>query len=91
MKDEKRFDYRPFSQTIYDRLTGKFYQGNEKTCKMMNDLDDWGNKNAERYFELLSAGGVDPIEYQKFLDVMKKYGISSVEKLDQMLFNQKVW
>ena len=91
MNDEKRFDYRPFSQCIYDRMTGKFYQGNEKTCNLMNDLDDWGSKNVERYFELLSSGGVDPDEYLKFIKLMKKYEVSSIDKLDQMLMEQKVW
>ena len=91
MKGEKRFDYRPFSQSIYDRLTGKFYQGNEKTCNLLNILNNRSDRNAERYFELLSAGGVDPVEYEKFLKLMKKYEVSSIEKLDQMLFNQKVW
>ena len=89
MNDEKRFDYRPFSQSIYDRLTGEFYQGNDKTCNLLNELNNRADKNAEKFFELLSVGGVDPVEYQKFIKLMNKYEVSSVEKLDQMLFNQK--
>ena len=88
---EDRFDYRAFSQTIYDRMTGKFYEGNQKTCNLLNELNNRADKNAELYFELLSAGGVEPVEYQKFLDLMRKYEVSSVEKLDRMLFEQKVW
>ena len=87
----KRFEYRKFSQGVLDTLTGFMYQGNEQTCKLLNDLNDKADKNAELYFELMSSGGVDPNDYQAFLKLMKKYEISSVEKLDQMLFNQKVW
>ena len=48
----KRFDYRPFSQTIYDRQTGEFYQGNNKTEKILNELDNKTNKNTgESYTE----------------------------------------
>ena len=38
--NDKRFEYRPFSQTIYDRLTGEFYEGNSKTEKLLNRLND---------------------------------------------------
>ena len=87
----ERFEYRETSQGVYDTLTGFMYQGNNDTCKLLNKLNNRADHMAELYFELLSAGGVDPIEYQKFIDLMRKYEVSSVEKLDKMLFNQKVW
>lgn len=77
VNDMKRFVYYPMSQMITDNLTGKRYVGNQKTCDLMNDLDDWGNSNAERYFA--------------FLTVLDKYGIGSVEKLDKVLFEQRLW
>ena len=75
--DVKRFKYYRMSQYIKDSLTGKIYDGNQKTCDLLNSEDERANRNAEKYLE--------------FLKVLDKYGIGSVEKLDQVLFEQRVW
>ena len=92
MIDDTRFVFYPTSNYIKDRLTGEtFFCNNRRVCLLLNKLDEKANKNAEKYFELASSDGVNLTEYQKFLDVMKKYGISSVEKLDMILREERVW
>lgn len=73
----KRFEYRRVSQSIIDNLTGYIYQGNRKTCNLLNELNDRADRNAEL---------LDP-----FLLVMAKYEIDSIEKLDRVLLEQRVW
>ena len=92
MIDEKRFVFFPTSNYIKDRMTGEtFFCNNRRVCELLNKLNDRADRNAEMYFELASAGGVDPMGYQKFVAVMKKYGITSVEKLDMILREERVW
>ena len=69
--EQLRFKYYPTSQTIYDNLTGDRFQGNKKTCDELNRLSN----EADKYVELLYP-------YQL---LMKKYGISSIGELDQIL------
>lgn len=73
----KRFRYYRNSQMIVDNLTGERYSGNKKTCDLLNILND----RADHKQELL-----DP-----FLQVMRKYEIDSIGKLDRILFERGVW
>ena len=62
---------------ITDDLTGKTYDGNNKVCKLLNEQSDRADKIAE--------------EYYPYKLLMQKYGITSVEKLDKILFENGVW
>ena len=84
-----RFEYRAFSQCIYDNLTGWHYEGNEDTCKLLNDVNWRADKNAERIFKKRDEINQLRLEVAKrddYLDelykIMKKYGISDLNKLD---------
>ena len=79
-----RFKYYPSSQMIVDSLTDERITGNQKTCNLLNKLDKRANENAEKYFDALKKN----LEVEQ---VLEKYGIISIKKLDQVLFNQKVW
>jgi len=79
-----RFKYYPSSQMIVDSLTNERISGNQKTCDLLNKLDKRANENAEKYFDALKKN----LEVEQ---VLEKYGIISIRKLDQVLFNQKVW
>ena len=72
-----RFIYNRTSQMITDELTGYRYHGNKEVCKLLNQESERADRNAEKYLA--------------FLTVLDKYGIGSVEKLDQVLLNQRVW
>jgi hypothetical protein len=69
---------------IVDSLTDERITGNQKTCDLLNKLDKRANTNAEKYFDALKKN----LEVEQ---VLEKYGIISIRKLDQVLFNQKVW
>ena len=73
----KRFEYRRTSQSIIDNLTGYIYQGDKKTCDLLNQVNDRADRNAEL---------LDP-----FMSLMRKYEIDSIEKLDRVLMEQRVW
>ena len=73
----KRYKYYRNSQTIYDSLTDKRFDGNQKTCNELNRLND----KCDKYAELLY-----PYE-----QLMKKYGIDSIGKLDRIRFERGVW
>ena len=79
-----RFKYYPSSQMIVDSLTDERIQGNQKTCDLLNRIDKRANENAEKYFDALKKN----LEVEQ---VLEKYGITSIRKLDQVLFNEKVW
>jgi hypothetical protein len=79
-----RFKYYANSQMIVDTLTDERISGNQKTCDLLNKLDKRANENAEKYFDALKKN----LEVEQ---VLEKYGIISIKKLDQVLFNQKVW
>ena len=79
-----RFKYYATSQMIVDTLTDERIQGNQKTCDLLNKIDKRANDNAEKYFDALKKN-------LKVEQVLEKYGIISIKKLDQVLFNQKVW
>ena len=74
---EKRFEYHRNSQSIVDKVTGHIYQGNKETCDLLNRVNSRADTNAEL---------LDP-----FMSLMKKYEIDSIEKLDKVLLEQRVW
>jgi len=69
---------------IVDSLTDERITGNQKTCDLLNKIDKRANENAEKYFDALKKN----LEVEQ---VLEKYGIISIKKLDQVLFNEKVW
>ena len=73
----KRFEYRRSSQSIIDNASGYIYHGDKKTCDLLNEVNDRADRNAE----LL----------EPFMLVMAKYEIDSVDKLDRVLMEQRVW
>ncbi|MBR3208724.1 MAG: hypothetical protein IKF82_00490 [Bacilli bacterium] len=75
--NEERFRYHSRVKTIYDSLTGEQYDGNKKTCNLLNAMDDRCNRNAEKYFE--------------YKDVCDKHSINSAHKLDLVLFWRVFW
>ena len=77
MVDMLRFKYRRTSPSIIDNLTGYIYQGDKKTCDLLNSMDERANRNAEL---------LDP-----FIALMRKYEIDSIGKLDKILMEQRVW
>lgn len=79
-----RFKYYPSSQMIVDSLTDERITGNQKTCDLLNKIDKRANENAEKYFDALKKN----LEVEQ---VLEKYGIISIRKLDQVLFNEKLW
>ena len=73
----KRFEYHRNSQSIVDNLTGHIYEGNKETCDLLNRINDRADRNAEL---------LDP-----FMLLMAKYEIDSIDKLDRVLMEQRVW
>lgn len=73
----KRFKYNSTSQMITDSLTGFTYSGNKKVCDLLNQESDRADRNAELLYP--------------FQLLMKKYEIDSIEKLDRILLEQRVW
>lgn len=74
---EKRFDYYRNMQMITDNLTGFTYTGNNEICKLLNKESDRADKIVESFDE--------------WYKVLRKYGITSPDKLDQVLWNERVW
>ena len=73
----KRFRYFEATGQIIDGLTGFRYYGNQKLCDLLNDLNDRADRNAVVVFDVEK--------------ILRKHEISSLEKLDQILFEQRVW
>ena len=76
---------------IIDNLTGFHYQGNKEICDLLNDLSDKADRNLEICDKVIMEKKI--LEQYNFdvLKIMKKYEIENLEKLDQILFEQKVW
>jgi len=72
-----RFRYYKNSQMIIDELTGKHYSGNKQVCDLLNQESDRADKNVEMFDD--------------WFRVLEKYHISSPEKLDKVLMNERVW
>lgn len=72
-----RFKYYPKSNYIVDALTGFVYQGNQDTCDLLNKINHRADDNASEVYQ--------------YMMVMKKYEIESIEKLDKILMEQRVW
>jgi hypothetical protein len=77
MTEDKRFVYRASSQMVYDNLTGFGYQGSKALCDLLNEESD----RADRIVE----------EFDKWYEVLNKYGIKDPKKLDILLFHTEVW
>ena len=79
--DKKRFEPNFDGRYIIDNMTGKeypFHSGAEEpVIELLNQVNDRADRNAEMLY--------------KFEMVMRKYQISSVEKLDRILFERGVW
>lgn len=74
---EKRFHYYANSQMIIDNLTGEHYVGNSKICRLLNQESDRADRNVEMFDD--------------WFRVLRKYGVTSPAKLDQILMNERVW
>ena len=87
----KRFKYYRQSQMIIDNLTGFHYQGNKEICDLLNDESDRADRNIEICDKVIMEKKI--LEQYNFdvLKIMKKYEIENLEKLDQILFQQKKW
>ena len=95
---DKRFHYYPFSGEIIDEVTGKHYYGSGEICKLLNQESDRADRNAELLYD-------DSDEYRKLvwerdiykhfveetLDVMNKYNVKSLNRLDHILFYARKW
>ena len=80
----ERFEHRPFSQSIKDNLTGYLHSDLKDITDLLNDVNDKSKRIEtvnESYHETIL----------KLEKIMKKYGISSVEELDHILFYARVW
>ena len=66
---------------ITDELTGYTYYGNKKVCDLLNSLNDDADEKIAKLYD-------ENMEVKK---ILQKYGIKNLEKLDKMLFEQKVW
>ena len=87
----KRFKYYSQSQMIIDNLTGFHYQGNKEICELLNQLNDKADMNLEICDKVIMEKKI--LEQYNFdvIKILKKYEIENLEKLDQILFEQKVW
>ena len=87
----KRFKYYRQSQMIMDNLTGFHYHGNKEICDLLNDESDRADRNIEICDRIIMEKKI--LEQYNFdvLRILKKYEIENLEKLDQILFEQKVW
>ena len=62
---------------IIDNFTGEYYTGNSKICRLLNQESDRADRNLEMFDD--------------WFRVLKKYGVNSPAKLDQILMNERVW
>ena len=85
---------------IIDNVTGRRWQVeqwvSDDICEELNRLSERGDRIIEEFTteELLKLKWQRDI-YKRFseetMKILNKYEISSLEKLDRMLFEQKVW
>ena len=100
MTKNKRFVDLDYCSEIVDRVTDKRYSEYEfytgEITDLLNELSDRGDKIHELYTtrELLSLRWQKDI-YERFsrevLKILMKYNIDSLEKLDQVLLNERTW
>lgn len=82
--NDKRFEL-DMGFGIRDNLTGKRYSKLNEIVSLLNTVSDRADRNAE----LLD---VDTVAYYKSVEkILAKYEIDSIEKLDLMLMQQRVW
>lgn len=104
MNEMNRFELNSIPLSDYeeltDNVTGKTYLlhgiSSKDICELVNDLSDRGDKIIESFLteELLNLRWKADMHerYNKeVLKILSKYGIDSLEKLDRVLFEQRVW
>lgn len=70
---------------IFDNLTGETLTTKREVAEVLNNVNDRADRNAE----LLDIDTV--CYYHAVQKILKKYNIDSLEKLDLVLFHQRVW
>lgn len=84
MSDE-RFVFYPTSNYIKDRETDHtYFCNNRNVCKLLNELNEKANHNAERYIREVN-------ENKELMKVLRSYSIFDAKKLDQVLLNERTW
>ena len=86
---------------LYSRLneiTKLLNETSDKSDKLAEELYhfrlllmDFGFKDADELRKALEMKIIIQSNVQDYCDVLRKYEIDSPEKLDQVLFNQRVW
>ena len=95
-EDVERFSYYPFSHMIVDSMTGERYDGNSRTCELLNQESDRADRNAEMNTdeELLKLRWERDI-YKNFSDetikILTRHNVSDLNKLDHILFYARTW
>ena len=76
---------------IVDNMTGFHYQGNKEICELLNQLNDKADRNLEICDKVIMEKKI--LEQYNFdvFKILQKYEIENLEKLDQILFEQKLW
>ena len=88
-------------KVLYDSVDKNYYNFNDvydwsRLCRLLNKMSDRADRNAE----LCTDEGLLKLEwenlvYKKFskdvLQLLVKYEIDDLKKLDQVLMNQRVW
>lgn len=78
---------------IVDRMTNNEYdislQNRDEICKLLNDLssNDFGTEEMLLMYELAVYKDFS----DKVLTILNKYGIKNLDKLDRVLFEQRLW
>lgn len=72
-------------------MSGFHYQGNKEICELLNQLNDKADMNLEICDKVIMEKKI--LEQYNFdvIKILKKYEIENLEKLDQILFEQKLW
>ena len=87
-------------EELTDKVTGESYHiiclESGRVCDLLNELNDRADKIVESFTteELLKLKWQKDM-YEKFsketMRILKKHDVASLEKLDQILFNQVKW
>lgn len=83
----------PFDDTSYD-ATDNYWDtldNMEDLCLLLNNLHEENKKLVEDYHQVMVQKELLKYKLEKFDKVMQKYEIGSVEKLDKILMEQRVW
>ena len=83
----------PFDDTSYD-ATDNYYDtldNMEDLCLLLNELDKENKKLVEDYHQVMVENAKLKHKLDEYDKVMRKYEIKSVELLDKMLMEQRIW